>query len=52
MNTRLLEILDRFPKCKIAVVGDFIADEFLYGRISRVSREAPVLVLEYQDLIR
>jgi rfaE bifunctional protein kinase chain/domain len=34
------------------VVGDVIADEFLYGQIARVSREAPVLVLEYCDLVR
>jgi len=36
----------------MAVVGDLIADEFLYGQISRVSREAPVLVLDYRELIR
>ncbi len=29
------------------VVGDLIADEFIYGRVARVSREAPVLILEY-----
>lgn len=52
MKCHLLEILDRFPRCKIVVAGDLIADEFLYGRIARVSREAPVLVLEYRDLIR
>jgi D-glycero-beta-D-manno-heptose-7-phosphate kinase len=52
MNEQLLEVLDLFPKQKIVVVGDLIADEFLYGRISRVSREAPVLVLEYRNLIR
>jgi D-glycero-beta-D-manno-heptose-7-phosphate kinase len=52
MNEQLLEILDLFPKRKIVVVGDIIVDEFLYGRISRVSREAPVLVLEYRNLIR
>jgi D-glycero-beta-D-manno-heptose-7-phosphate kinase len=52
MNKQLLEILDEFPRRKIVVVGDLIADEFLYGQIARVSREAPVLVLEYRDLIR
>ena len=52
MKQKLLEILDKFSGCKIVVVGDLIADEFLYGRIARVSREAPVLVLEYRDLIR
>jgi rfaE bifunctional protein kinase chain/domain len=50
MQEDLLQILDQFHLRKIAVVGDLIADEFLYGRISRVSREAPVLVLEYRNL--
>lgn len=38
-------ILDRFSGLRILVVGDIIADEYLYGRTSRVSREAPVLIL-------
>jgi D-glycero-beta-D-manno-heptose-7-phosphate kinase len=29
------------------VLGDLVADEFIYGRVARVSREAPVLILEY-----
>jgi rfaE bifunctional protein kinase chain/domain len=52
MRKDLLEIIDRFPSRRIAVIGDLIADEFLYGQIARVSREAPVLVLEYRDLVR
>ncbi len=52
MYKHLLEVLSRFPSRKILVVGDLIADEFLYGRIARVSREAPVLVLEYRNMIR
>jgi rfaE bifunctional protein kinase chain/domain len=52
MRKHLLEILDRFRSRKVLVVGDLIADEFLYGRIARVSREAPVLVLEYGNLTR
>lgn len=44
---RLLEIITAFETLRIAVVGDFIADEFIYGRVARVSREAPVLILEY-----
>ncbi len=49
---RLSEIVDRFAHRKLAVVGDLIADQFLYGQIARVSREAPVLVLQYRDLVR
>ena len=52
MYKHLLDILNRFSSRKILVVGDLIADEFLYGRIARVSREAPVLVLEYRNLTR
>jgi D-glycero-beta-D-manno-heptose-7-phosphate kinase len=52
MHAQLLEILNLFSSRKIVVLGDFIADEFLYGRISRISREAPVLVLEYRNLER
>src|SRR5688572_23858577 len=32
---------------RVVVFGDLIADEYVYGRITRVSREAPVLILEY-----
>lgn len=52
MRKQLLAILNRFSSRTIVVAGDLIADEFLYGRIARVSREAPVLVLEYGDMVR
>ena len=31
------------------MAGDLIADEFIYGRVDRVSREAPVLILQYDS---
>ena len=31
------------------MIGDLIADEFIYGRVARVSREAPVLILQYDS---
>lgn len=46
-TTRLLTLIDRFGGRRIVVVGDLIADEFIYGRVARVSREAPVLILNY-----
>jgi rfaE bifunctional protein kinase chain/domain len=46
---RFFDLLDRFPKLRIVVFGDLIADEFVYGRVARVSREAPVLILEYDS---
>lgn len=45
---RLTALVRRFPQGKVVVVGDLVADQFLYGQISRVSREAPVLILRYE----
>jgi rfaE bifunctional protein kinase chain/domain len=52
IRDRLLRIVDQFATRKLVVAGDLIADQFLYGQIARVSREAPVLVLKYRDLVR
>ncbi|MGE5361376.1 MAG: bifunctional heptose 7-phosphate kinase/heptose 1-phosphate adenyltransferase [Bacteroidales bacterium] len=46
---RLLDLIGRFGRSRVAVVGDLIADEFIYGQIARVSREAPVLILRYDS---
>jgi rfaE bifunctional protein kinase chain/domain len=46
--TRLLDIVGAFPRQTIGVVGDFVLDEFVSGEISRVSREAPVLILRHR----
>src|SRR5438270_12826140 len=46
---RLRKIVEAFPKVTITVLGDLVADEFVYGEISRVSREAPVLILKHRD---
>ncbi|HEX7780644.1 MAG TPA: PfkB family carbohydrate kinase, partial [Vicinamibacterales bacterium] len=47
--TRFKQILARFPRVRLVVAGDLVADEFIYGRIDRVSREAPVLILRYDS---
>ena len=39
--------LKNFNKINILIIGDMVADVYLKGNISRVSREAPVLVLEH-----
>ena len=44
---RLLALIDGFSSRRVLIVGDLIADEFIYGEVSRVSREAPVLILKY-----
>lgn len=46
--TRLLDIVAAFGRQTIAVVGDFVLDEFVSGEISRISREAPVLILRHR----
>lgn len=46
---RLKKIVNSFPNVTIAVVGDMVADEFIFGEISRVSREAPVLILRHRE---
>jgi rfaE bifunctional protein kinase chain/domain len=44
---RLRELIAAGKGKRVVVFGDLIADEYVYGRIARVSREAPVLILEY-----
>ena len=44
---RLLSLIDSFASRRVLVVGDLIADEFIYGEVARMSREAPVLILKY-----
>jgi D-glycero-beta-D-manno-heptose-7-phosphate kinase len=44
---RLLGLVDAFSGRRVLIVGDLIADEFIYGQVARVSREAPVLILKY-----
>jgi D-glycero-beta-D-manno-heptose-7-phosphate kinase len=46
---RLKKIVEAFPKTTVTVLGDLVADEFVYGEISRVSREAPVLILKHRE---
>src|SRR5438034_11453503 len=36
-----------FPQKCVVIVGDLVADQFLNGTISRVSREAPVFILRH-----
>jgi bifunctional ADP-heptose synthase (sugar kinase/adenylyltransferase) len=46
---RLLALVDALAGCRVVIAGDVIADEFIYGEIARVSREAPVLILNYDS---
>jgi len=46
---RLRKIVESFPRITVTVLGDLVADEFIFGEISRVSREAPVLILKHRE---
>ena len=48
LQERLTRLVREFPRRRVVVVGDAVADQFLYGEISRVSREAPVLILRHE----
>jgi rfaE bifunctional protein kinase chain/domain len=43
----MTDILSNAADARVLVIGDLIADEYILGRVARVSREAPVLILEY-----
>jgi len=45
----LAECVERFSSKTVVLFGDFVADEFQYADISRVSREAPVLILRHRE---
>jgi rfaE bifunctional protein kinase chain/domain len=48
-SDRLRKIVEAFPRLTVTVIADLVADEFIFGEISRVSREAPVLILKHRD---
>ena len=49
-NSKVLsEGIDKFSSCRILVVGDVIMDEFLWGRVERISPEAPVPVVQVEE---
>lgn len=43
---RANEIIDNFPRARVLVIGDVMVDHFIWGRVSRISPEAPVPVVE------
>lgn len=48
-RTNLLSLVETFTQRHVVVAGDLVADQFLSGSISRVSREAPVLILRHEE---
>jgi len=48
-NKRLLEIIKKIGKCRVLVIGDLMLDEFLGGKIERISPEAPVPIVKIKN---
>lgn len=49
MFNNLTTLVNKFSDRKILIIGDLIADQFVYGTIARVSREAPVFILRHEQ---
>src|ERR1700727_1860813 len=47
-STRVAGILGAFSRSRILVIGDLMLDEFLWGKVTRISPEAPVPVVDIQ----
>ncbi|HSM93572.1 MAG TPA: PfkB family carbohydrate kinase [Anaeromyxobacteraceae bacterium] len=47
--THIATLVPAFPRAEVVVVGDFVADEYVYGETERISREAPVLIVRYES---
>lgn len=45
---RALEIIDNFSRSGVLVIGDVMVDHFIWGKVSRISPEAPVPVVDVQ----
>jgi len=49
LTKRLLDLSRRLTGRRVVIVGDLLADEYLYGKPARISREAPVLILRFTE---
>ena len=47
-KARARDILARFPALSIGIFGDLMLDHFVFGRVNRISPEAPVPVVEFE----
>src|SRR5215510_810631 len=48
-SERWKAVVRSFAKVSVTVMADLVADEFVFGEIARVSREAPVLILKHRE---
>ncbi len=51
MTESTLAALDRFASLRVGVVGDFLLDRYIVGNTARVSREAPIVVVDYDRTV-
>jgi rfaE bifunctional protein kinase chain/domain len=47
-SRELVQIAQRFSQARVLVLGDLVADEYVFGETERISREAPVLIVRYE----
>jgi rfaE bifunctional protein kinase chain/domain len=47
--SELATVLPALREAEVVVVGDLVADEYVYGETERISREAPVLIVRYES---
>lgn len=47
-QARLRDLLDQITRTRVLVIGDVMLDQFIWGRVSRISPEAPVPVVEFE----
>jgi rfaE bifunctional protein kinase chain/domain len=47
-NSRLKQLIGAMAGRRILVIGDIMLDQFLWGRVSRISPEAPVPVVDFE----
>ena len=47
--TALTDALDGLPGVRVLTIGDLMLDEYVWGRVSRISPEAPVPVVEVEE---
>jgi D-glycero-beta-D-manno-heptose-7-phosphate kinase len=48
-QTAVQQIISRFPSLRILVLGDFMLDHFVMGRVDRISPEAPVPIVDVDN---
>jgi D-beta-D-heptose 7-phosphate kinase/D-beta-D-heptose 1-phosphate adenosyltransferase len=48
-NSTLRQYIQRFPQASVLVIGDLILDHYIWGRVSRISPEAPVPVVHVES---